>query len=96
VDQPAAGDGQPEAVTEQVRDAAEGEAGLFVEDHRQGHRLRAELHGGGAQRIGRLQRVSALDAAVLTVRTSSNPEARRSTSSVLCCLVKAGSSAARG
>lgn len=63
VHQAAARDGEPETVAEQVADAPEGEAALFVEDHRQGDGLWPELHGRGAQRIRRLQRMPSLDPA---------------------------------
>ena len=47
-----------------MRDAAEGEAALFIEDHGERDGLRAELHRGGAERIGGLQRMPALHAAM--------------------------------
>ena len=62
--QAAARDRETEAVAEQVDDATEGEATLFVQDHRQGHGVRAELPGAGAQRVGRLQRMTALHAPI--------------------------------
>lgn len=64
VHQPAAGDGEAEAIAEQRYDAAEGKAALFVQDHREGDGMRTELHRGGAQRVGRLQRMTPLHAAV--------------------------------
>ena len=64
MDQAAARDGEPEPVPQEIADLAEGEPELFIEDHRQRDGLRAELHGGRAQRVGRLQRMAALDAAV--------------------------------
>ena len=47
-----------------MHDPAEGEAALFIEDHGERDGLRAELHGRGAERIGGLQRMPALHAAV--------------------------------
>ena len=75
LDEPAARDGEAEAVTQQRHDLAEGEAELFVQDHRQGHRLRPELPGGGAERIGGLQRVTSLDASP-TLRAVANGHAK--------------------
>lgn len=62
VHQAAARDGEAEAIAEQGCDPAEGEAALFVEDHGEGDGLRAQLHGGRAERIGGLQRMTALHA----------------------------------
>jgi len=64
VDQPTSGHGEAEAIAEQMHDATEGEPALFIQDHRERHGLRAQLHGRGAQRIRGLQRVPALHAAV--------------------------------
>jgi len=63
VDQPAARDGEAEAIAQQLHDAAEGKAALFVEDHRQRHRLWPELHRRRAQRVRRLPRMPPLDPA---------------------------------
>ena len=62
VDQPAARHRQPEAVAQQRRDFAVGEAAAFVEEHGEGDRLRSQLHGGRAERIRRLQRMAPLHA----------------------------------
>jgi len=55
MDQAPAGHGQAEAFVEQCRDAAEREPTLFIEDDGEGDGLRAQLHRGGAERIGGLQ-----------------------------------------
>ncbi len=60
VDQAARRDRQPEALPPQPRDLAIRQPEVFIEDHRQRDRLRSELHGGGAERVGRLQRMAAL------------------------------------
>jgi hypothetical protein len=57
-----AGDRQAEAFTKQARNLAERHAELLVEDHGPGHRHRPELRAGRAQRIGGLQRMTALHA----------------------------------
>ena len=58
------GHGEAEAIAQQVPDPAEGESTLFIENHGERDRLRPELHGRGAERVGGLQWVSALHAAV--------------------------------
>lgn len=75
VDEPPARDGEPEAIAEQVGDLPEGEAELFIQNDRERDGLRAELHGGGAERIRRLQRVAPLDATVaLRTATDRDPK----------------------
>jgi hypothetical protein len=69
--QPARRDVQPEAVVEQRRDLPERHPELFIEAHGQGHGVRAQLHGGGAERVGRLQAMSTLHAS-LTATTPSD------------------------
>ena len=64
MDQSAPGHGEAEAIAQQVPDPAEGESTLFIENHGERDRLRPELHGRGAERVGGLQWVSALHAAV--------------------------------
>lgn len=61
--QPAARDRQAEAVAQQRRDLAGGEAEPLVEEHGDGHRLRPQLCRRRAQRIGGLQGMPALHAA---------------------------------
>ena len=63
LDQPPARDGEAEAVAEQRRNLAVGQPVALIEEDREGDRLRAELHGRGAERIGRLQRMPPLDPA---------------------------------
>ena len=60
--QPAARHGQPEAVLQQRGDFPVGQAEAFIEEHGEGDRLRPQLHGGGAERVGGLQRMATLDA----------------------------------
>ena len=62
VDQPAARDRQPEAVAQQRGDLAVGQPVALVEQHRERDGLGPELHGGGAERVGGLQRMAALHA----------------------------------
>ena len=62
VHQSAARDAQAEAIAEQGDDPAKGKAALFVEEHGEGDRLGAQLHGGRAKGIGGLQRMPALHA----------------------------------
>ena len=57
LDHAAARDGEAEALVQQRHDATTGEAALFIQDHRQRDGLRAELHRGGAERIGGLQQM---------------------------------------
>lgn len=64
VHQSAARNGEAEAIAQQRHDAAEGEAALFIQDHGEGDGMRTELPRGGAQRVGRLQRMAPLHAAV--------------------------------
>ena len=60
LDHAAARDGEAEALVQQRHDATTGEAALFIQDHRQRDGLRAELHRGGAERIGGLQQMPSL------------------------------------
>lgn len=60
VHEAAAGHGQPETIPKQVGDLPEGEAELFVQDDREGHGVRAELHSRGAQRVRGLERMATL------------------------------------
>ena len=53
---------EAEAVAQQRRDFARGQAAPFVEQHGEGDRVWAELHGGGAERIRGLQGMAALQA----------------------------------
>ncbi len=62
VHQPAARDAQPEAVAQQRGDLAVGQPEAFIEEHGEGDGLRPQLHGGGAERVGGLQRMATLDA----------------------------------
>ena len=48
---------------------------LLVEDHHEGDGLRPELHGGGPQRVGGLQRMAALHPAS-THRAASDPDSK--------------------
>lgn len=64
VDEPAAGHRQAEAIPQQLDDPAEGEPTLLIEDDRERDSLRPELDGGGAERVGGLQRMAPLHAAV--------------------------------
>ena len=60
VDQAAPRDGRPEAVTPQRRDLAVRQAESLIEQHREGDRLWPQLRGRRAERIGRLQAITAL------------------------------------
>ena len=63
LDEAARRDSEPEAVTQQRRDLLERYADVLVQEHNQGHGTGPEVHIGGPQRVGRLQRMPALDAA---------------------------------
>jgi hypothetical protein len=76
MDQAAGRDVQAEALAEERRDLPQGQAELRMQDRREGDGLRAELRGGGAERIRRLQRMAALDAA-MTCRTVANRDRER-------------------
>jgi hypothetical protein len=64
VDQTARRDVQAEALAEERRDLPQGQAELGMEHRGEGDRLWAQLRGGGAQGIRRLQRMPALHAAM--------------------------------
>ena len=53
---------EPEAVPQQRRDLLKRHADVFVQEHDEGHGAGPEVHIGGPQCVGRLQRVPALDA----------------------------------
>jgi len=74
VDHSARRDRQAEPLAPQARDLRVGQTEILVEDDGERDRLRPELHGGRAQRIGRLQRMPALHAA-LTRPTVSDRDA---------------------
>ena len=77
LDQPAARDRQPEAVAQQRGDLAVGQAEAFIEQHGERDRLRPQLHGGGAERVGGLQRMAPLHApAALRALADVHVEAR--------------------
>ena len=63
LDEVARGDSEPEAIAQQQRDLLERHADVLVQEHNQGHGAGPEVHIGGPQRVGGLQRVPALDAA---------------------------------
>ena len=58
----AARDRQPEPVAQQGGNLAVGQAVALIEQHGERHGLRAEVHRGGAERVGGLQRMTALHA----------------------------------
>jgi hypothetical protein len=60
VDQPAGGDVQPKSIAKEGADFGERQSELCMQDRGERHRLGAQLRRGGAQRIGRLQRMPAL------------------------------------
>ena len=62
VHQAACGDGQAEALAEECGDLAERQPQLLVEDDRERDGGGPQLRGGGAEGIGGLQRMAALDA----------------------------------
>ena len=62
VDQPATRHRQATAIAQQGGDFPVGEAEALIEEHREGDGLWPQLHGGGAERVGRLQRMAPLDA----------------------------------
>lgn len=64
VHQAAARDGQAVLLAKQGRDLAEREPELFIEDDGERDRLRAKLDTGGTQRVGGLQRMTALHTAL--------------------------------
>ena len=53
---------EPEAVAQQRRNLFERHADVFVQEHDEGHGAGPEVYIGGPQRVGRLQRMPALDA----------------------------------
>lgn len=64
VHQSAGGDGQPEALAPQARDPRIRQPEILVEHDGERYRLRAQLRGGRAERIGGLQRMPALPPAM--------------------------------
>jgi hypothetical protein len=75
VDQATAGDGQAVLLAKQRGNLAERQAQLFVENHGEGHRLRAQLRARGAEGIGGLQRMPPLHAPTTrATRADVNPK----------------------
>ena len=60
--EPAWGDRQPEALAQQRGDLVERHADVFVQEHNEGDGAGPQVHVGGPQCVGRLQRMPALDA----------------------------------
>ena len=56
------GDGQPEPLAQQCRDLLERDTNVLVQEHNEGDRAGPQVHVSGAQRVGGLQRMAALDA----------------------------------
>ena len=63
VDEAARRDPESEAVAQQRRDLLKRHADVLVQQHHEGHGAGSEVHIGGPHRVGRLQRMPALDAA---------------------------------
>ena len=66
---------ESEALVEQGGDLAEGDAELFIERHGARDRVRPELDGRGAERVGRLPRMTALDPTV-ALRAAADVDAK--------------------
>ena len=64
---------EADALAQEPGDLAMRQPELLVEDHHEGDGLRPELHGGGPQRVGGLQRMAALHPAS-THRAASDPD----------------------
>ena len=68
MDQGAAGHAQAEPVAEKRDDMCERQPEAFVQDDDERRGFGADLHGGGAQGVGGLQRMPALTAAARRTR----------------------------
>ena len=66
---------EAEALAQEPGDLAMRQPELLVEDHHEGDGLRPELHGGGPQRVGGLQRMATLHPAS-THRAASDPDSK--------------------
>ena len=66
---------EAEALVQKPGDLAMRQPELLVEDHHEGDGLRPELHGGGPQRVGGLQRMAALHPAS-THRAAADPDSK--------------------